>query len=46
MATKNTTERIELLKKINEKEYSFVIFDLDENNKTGTRVEIIFPNEI
>jgi hypothetical protein len=46
IATKNTTERIELLKKINDKEYSFVIFDLNENNKTGTRVEIIFPNEI
>lgn len=46
IATKNTTERIELLKKINDKEYSFVIFDLNENNKIGTRVEIIFPNEI
>ena len=25
---------------------SFLVFDLNENNKTGTRVEIIFPNEI
>ena len=46
MATKNTTERIELLKKINDKEYSFVIFDLEENQKSGTRVEITFPNDI
>jgi sensor histidine kinase YesM/ligand-binding sensor domain-containing protein len=43
LATKNTEERINLLKKIDDKEYSFAIFDKHTMNKTGTRVEITFP---
>jgi len=46
IATKNTSERIELLKKINDKQYSFYIFDVNENDKTGTRVEIILPYDV
>jgi hypothetical protein len=43
LATKNTEERINLLKKIDDKDYSFTIFDKHEINESGTKVEITFP---
>lgn len=46
LATKNTEERIRLLKKIDERDYSFTIFDKQEINQQGTKVEITFPYEI
>ena len=38
-------ERIQMMKEKNGGNYSFKLIDLSEQNRVGTRVEIIIPEE-